>query len=88
MTRRPTANELIAMALDGATVDIVTMTRVTRIDRKTVQRFAKIGRPVLRDSTDGRLMVSAGKKYLDCSYNTLRITDATGSSRSLPIGRL
>ena len=77
-TLRPTADQLIAMAKAGATVDIVTMTRITRIDAKTVARFEKIARPVLKESADGRLLVSSGKKYLDCSYNSLRITDATG----------
>ena len=84
---RPTAEQLIAMAKAGATVDIVTMTRVTRIDAKTIARFEKIARPVLKDSSDGRLLVSSGKKYLDCSHNALRITDEVGT-RTYTIGKV
>lgn len=86
-TNRPTAEQLIAMAASGATIDIVTMTRVTRIDAKVVARFAKAGCCVLKESTDGRLLVASGRKYLDCSHNALRITDAAGS-RSFTIGKV
>lgn len=85
-TIRPSAAELIALARSGATVDIVTMTRVTRIDARTVSRFEKAGAPVLKDSSDGRLLVASGRKYLDCSHNALRITDATGT-RTYTIGK-
>lgn len=86
-TNRPTADQLLAMAREGATIDIVTMTRTTRIDAKVVARFEKVGRAVLKESTDGRLLVSSGRKYLDCSYNALRITDGAGS-RTYAIGRV
>lgn len=86
-TNRPTADQLIAMAKAGATIDIVTMMRITRIDAKVIARFAKINRPVLKESRDGRLLVSSGSKYLDCSHNTLRITDAAGT-RTLTIGKV
>lgn len=86
-TNRPTAEQLLAMAKAGATIDIVTMTRVTRIDAKVVARFEKISRPVLKESADGRLLISSGRKYLDCSYNALRITDDAGS-RTITIGKL
>lgn len=85
---RPTASQLIAMAKAGATIDIVTMTRVTRIDAKVVARFEKVNRPVLKDSSDGRLLVSSGKKYLDCSYCALRITNDEGSRTIAPIGKV
>lgn len=85
---RPTATELLAMAKAGATIDIVTMTRVTRIDAKVVARFEKIARPVLKESTDGRLLVSSGRKYLDCSYCALRITDGAGSRTIAQIGKV
>lgn len=86
-TTRPTADQLLAMAKAGATVDIVTMTRVTRIDSKVVARFEKANRPVLKESIDGRLLVSSGRKYLDCSYNALVITDGNGT-RTYTIGKV
>ncbi len=86
-TNRPTAKQLLAMAKAGATIDIVTMTRVTRIDAKVVARFEKVNRPVLKESADGRLLVSSGSKYLDCSHNALRVTDGAGS-RTFTIGKL
>lgn len=86
-TTRPTANELITMAKAGATIDIVTMTRTTRIDAKAVARFEKSGHVILKESADGRLLVASGRKFLDCSYNALVITDDAGS-RTLTIGKL
>lgn len=47
-TNRPTAEQLLVMAKGGATIDIGTMTRVTRIDAKVVARFEKLNRPVLK----------------------------------------
>ena len=86
-TTRPTAAQLIAMAKAGATIDIVTMTRITRIDAKAVARFEKSGHTILKESADGRLLVASGRKFLDCSHNALRITDDAGS-RTMTIGRL
>ena len=84
---RPTADQLIALAKAGATVDIVTMTRVTRIDAKAVARFEKVNCKILKESADGRLLVASGRKYLDCSHNALRITDSAGS-RTFTIGKV
>lgn len=73
MDPRPTAAELLALIATGATVDIVTALRAWRIDARVVARFEKAGMPVLKDASDGRLLMASGRRYLDCSHVAIRV---------------
>lgn len=52
----------------GKTLYIQTCTKTTKIDRKTVEKFEKIERPVLKISKDGDLLLSSGNSYVSCKY--------------------
>ena len=68
-----TAAELLTAIESGRTLYVGTHLRTTKIDAKTVAKFAAAGVPVLRDGKDGHLYMASGRKYVDCHYCKLTL---------------
>ena len=68
------ANYLAAIAA-GKTLYVMTYTRTTKIDAKTVAKFAAAGHPVLKAEAgpEGHVLMASGRKYVSIKYATVRL---------------
>ena len=75
MTNAPIMHDtshLLAEIAKGQTLYVQTMTRVTKIDQKCVNRFAKNGNTVLKNgSVTGKPLMASGKGFVDISFCSL-----------------
>ncbi len=62
------AEYLLSEIAKGKTLHLSTMTRITAINQRTVERFARAGMPVLKNNKAGNLLLASGRKYVDASY--------------------
>lgn len=63
MTHTP-AQDLLDRIASGSTLFIHTYTRITKVDQRCVERFAKVGIPVLKNGADGRLRMASGRSFV------------------------
>ncbi len=65
---------LLSEIANGRTLFLSTCTRITKVDQRCVDRFARAGLPVLKNgSKTGKLLVASGSKYLDASLCSLEL---------------
>lgn len=72
MERMHDAAYLLDEIAKGKTLYIHTCTRVTKINKACVDKFAKLNHPVLKNGAKtGKLLVASGHKYVDASHCAL-----------------
>ncbi len=66
---------ILAAIAAGKTFYVCTYTRTTKIDAKTVAKFAAAGVPVLKAEAgaNGHVLMASGRKYVSIKYATLRL---------------
>lgn len=62
---------ITARIAEGRTVYLSTMTRSTAISPKTFAKWEAMGRPVVKLSASGDLLIASGKHYLNAKYSHL-----------------
>lgn len=62
------AAELLTMIAAGRDVTIATYTRAFRINARCAAAFARTGRAVLKNGTDGHLYMASGRSYVDAHF--------------------
>jgi hypothetical protein len=67
------AEYLLSQIAAGMTLYIKTWTVTTKIDKRAVDRFAKINRAILINDSKGALRMSSGNHYVDCSFAAINL---------------
>jgi len=61
------ASYLLSEISQGKTLYIQTSLHTTKIDKRCVDRFAKGGHVVLKNSKNGNLLMASGARFVDAS---------------------
>ena len=65
---------LLSAIASGQTLRVATCTRITEITPKTLARWTKHGRTLLKNGATGRLLMASGRKFVDIGYCSIHLS--------------